>query len=99
MTIFTIYGLRLGLFRAMFVYILSHHVDALEDFLAFGGILQLDAIFFLHHDNQFQSINAVETQAFAEERCIVVDVGGRDVFEVQYLDNLFFQLQNQFFHS
>ena len=69
--------------------ILCHHIDTLEDFLAFSRILELDAILLFHHDNEFQRIDAVKAEALAEQRSIVLDVFGRQVFKIEYFNNVF----------
>ena len=63
----------------MFVDILSHHVDALEDFLAFGGVGQLNAVSLFEQHNELQSVDGVESKSTAEQGGVLgllVPVGG-----------------------
>ena len=52
----------------MLIDILSHHIDALENLLALSGVLQLNTILLLHHDDQLQGIDAVKSEVKEEEK-------------------------------
>ena len=66
--------------------------------LALVGVFYLDAVGFLHEDDELESINRIQTETFAKKRGVGIDILGFDVFEVEYFDNLVLKFQNQFFH-
>ena len=67
--------------------VFGHNAYRLEYLTACGSVLEADAIVALHEHNQFQSINTVQTQAFAKERGVGVDIGRRQVFQVERFDD------------
>lgn len=78
---------REHLLRLVSLDILGHCPDGLEDLLALGRILQLDAVVLLQKQHKFQSVNGVQSKALSEERCVSVYVLRFEISEFESLDD------------
>ncbi|APC19975.1 hypothetical protein BME99_02640 [Pseudomonas protegens] len=60
-----------------------------------GVGVDLDAVLLLDRQAQLQGIHRVQAEAFAEQRLVVADVLGTDVFEAQGVDDQQFDFKHQ----
>ena len=79
--------------------VIGHGVERSENSLAFCGIVEADAVVFLHEHDEFQGVDGIQAETFAEEGLAVDDVFGCDFFEREDFDDLLLELAFEFVHS
>src|SRR5216684_8286706 len=68
--------------------------------VACGGlVLHLDAELGLQHHHDLEGVDGVQPEAAGEEGIVILDVVGRHVFELQTLDQQFFQFLSKVIHG
>lgn len=75
----------------------GHIGEAVAQFLAFA--VELEAEVFLHGQAEFECVYGIEAEAaVAEQGFFVADVGGREVFQAEAVDNQLFDFLFQVSH-
>ena len=87
-----IHPLKAVLFFAIFADVLGNCSHALEDFLALGRTCQLNAVLLLKKNDEFESIDRIESKAFAKQRCVGIKFLYTHLAKIQHVNYLQFQL-------
>lgn len=75
----------------------GHIGEAVAQLLAFA--IELEAEMFLHGQAEFECVYGIEAEAaVAEQGFFVADVGGREVFQTEAVDNQLFDFLFQISH-
>lgn len=64
----------------------------------FGRVGQPDAVVFFEQERDFEGVDRIQSESFAEQRRVGGDLFGGDLLQIQRFDNLLFELQFQIFH-
>lgn len=72
--------------------VIVQSIDGRESLASLCHVLDFDPVVLLQNQDEFNGIEGVQTEPFAEERGVISDLGGVHVLDLQLANDHLFQL-------